>query len=77
MDFTFTERDSNSLLSEITTWAINKECERIELAVTTSNEAAVSLYTSSGYLPTGSLEKLRSGSALLVQPMVKRLDNTK
>nr|WP_290830435.1 GNAT family N-acetyltransferase [Halomonas sp.] len=68
---------ATSLLSEITNWAFNKGCERIELAVTTSNEAAVSLYTSSGYLPTGSLEELRIGSALLVQPMVKQLGNTK
>ncbi len=68
---------ANSLLSEITTWAFHKGCERIALAVTTNNDAAMSLYKSSGYLPAGSLEALRSGSALLVQPMVKRLDNTK
>lgn len=68
---------ATSLLSEITTWAFNKGCECIVLAVTTSNESAVSLYTSSGYIPTGSLEELRGGSALLVQPMIKRLENTK
>lgn len=68
---------ATSLLSEITAWAFNKSCERIQLVVTTNNDAAVSLYNSSGYLPMGSLEELRSGSALLVQPMVKRLDNTK
>lgn len=68
---------ANSLLSEITAWAFHKGCERIALAVTASNEAAVRMYHSSGYLPTGSLEELRSGSALMVQPMVKRLDNTK
>lgn len=68
---------ATSLLSEITAWAFHKGCERIVLAVTTSNEAAVSLYNSSGYLPAGSLEALRSGSVLLVQPMVKRLDKAR
>ncbi|WP_374694381.1 GNAT family N-acetyltransferase [Halomonas sp. SpR1] len=68
---------ATSLLNEITAWALNKGCERIALAVTTSNEAAVSLYNSSGYLPAGSLEALRNGSVFLVQPMVKRLGNTK
>lgn len=68
---------AHSLLSEITAWAFHKGCEHMALAVTTCNEAAVSLYNASGYLPTGPLEALRSGSALMVQPMVKRLDNTK
>jgi ribosomal protein S18 acetylase RimI-like enzyme len=67
---------AKSLLYEISTWAVNKGCECIKLAVTTSNEAAVGFYTSSGYLPTGPLEALRVGSALMVQPMVKRLGNT-
>ncbi|MDQ7728115.1 GNAT family N-acetyltransferase [Halomonas sp. SpR8] len=64
---------AKSLLCEISTWALNKGCERIELAVTTINEAAVSVYTSYGYTPTGPIEALRAGSALMVQPMVKRL----
>ncbi|QGQ69321.1 GNAT family N-acetyltransferase [Halomonas sp. PA16-9] len=67
---------AKSLLYEISTWAVNKGCECIKLAVTTSNEAAVGFYTSSGYLPTGPLEELGVGSALMVQPMVKRLGNT-
>jgi len=64
---------AKSLLGEISTWAVNKKCECIKLAVTTCNEAAVGFYTLSGYLPAGSLEELRVGSALMVQPMVKRL----
>lgn len=68
---------ATSLLSEITTWAFNKGCERIELAVTTNNDDAVGLYLSFGYLPARPLEQLRVGSALMVQPMVKCLDNKK
>jgi ribosomal protein S18 acetylase RimI-like enzyme len=68
---------AKSLLDEISTWALSKGCECIKLAVTTSNEAAVGLYASYGYAPTGSLEELRVASKLMVQPMVKRLGKAK
>ena len=64
---------ARSLLDEISTWALDKGCACIKLAVTTSNKAAIGFYTLSGYLPAGSLEELRVGSTLMVQPMVKRL----
>ncbi|CEP37707.1 MULTISPECIES: GNAT family N-acetyltransferase [Halomonas] len=67
---------AKALLGEMSTWAINKRCECIKLAVTTSNAAAVGLYTSYGYAPNGPLEPLRVGSELMVQPMVKRLVST-
>ncbi|MBT2786884.1 MULTISPECIES: GNAT family N-acetyltransferase [unclassified Halomonas] len=67
---------AKALLGNISTWALNKGCECIKLTVTTSNAAAVGLYASSGYLPTGPLEELRAGSSLMVQPMVKRLVST-
>ena len=64
---------AKTLLREIKAWALGKGCDLIALAVTTSNEAAVSLYSSSGFVATGQLEELRAGSALMVQPMVMEL----
>ena len=64
---------AKSLLGEIKTWAIGRGCDLMALAVTTTNEAAVGLYISSGFVPTGELEELREGSALVVQPMVMDL----
>lgn len=46
------------------------------LAVTTSNEAAVSFYRSFGFVAAGQPEDLRVGSALMAQPMICRLKNS-
>lgn len=66
---------AKSLLSEIKAWAIGRGCDLMALAVTANNEAAVNLYKSSGFVATGQLEKLRVGSALMVQPMVMELNS--
>tara|TARA_R110002072_G_scaffold136124_2_gene278234 strand:- start:222345 stop:222857 length:513 start_codon:yes stop_codon:yes gene_type:complete len=61
------------LLNEIRQWALSRGCERLALSVTTNNDAAVGLYVSYGFAPSGPVEELRSGSSLTVQPMVKEL----
>ncbi|WP_417579293.1 GNAT family N-acetyltransferase [Nitrincola sp.] len=66
---------ATSLLREIKAWAAGRGCEFVALAVTNSNQAAVSLYMSSGFIATGQLEELRSGSAIMVQPMVMKLSS--
>jgi ribosomal protein S18 acetylase RimI-like enzyme len=66
---------AKTLLREIKAWALGRGCDLMALAVTTSNEAAVSLYRSSGFVATGQLEELRIGSALLVQSMVMELNS--
>ncbi|HBP40664.1 MAG TPA: GNAT family N-acetyltransferase [Halomonas sp.] len=60
---------AKALLGKIETWAIDKECECLALDVTTSNEAAVCLYRSSGFMATGQPTPLRSDSFLMMQPM--------
>jgi len=64
---------ARALLDEIRAWALSKGCERLALSVTTSNDAAVSLYLKSGFTAAGALEALRPGSALTVQPMTMTL----
>ncbi len=66
---------ARALLDEIRAWAISKGCERLALSVTTSNDAAVSLYLKSGFTAAGALEALRPGSAITVQPMTMELPN--
>lgn len=66
---------ARALLEEIRAWALSKGCERLALSVTTSNDAAVSLYLKSGFTAAGAVEALRPGSALTVQPMSMKLSN--
>jgi ribosomal protein S18 acetylase RimI-like enzyme len=66
---------AKALLERITTWAIARNCDLIELSVTTTNDAAVGLYDSSGFLSSGQVEDLREGSALKTKIMVKGLRN--
>ena len=66
---------AKSLLLEIKAWAIGRGCDLMALAVTTSNEAAVNLYKSFGFVAEGQLEELRVDSPLLVQPMVIELNS--
>lgn len=67
---------AKALLERITAWAIARKCDLIELSVTTTNDAAVSLYDSSGFLYSGQVEYLREGAALKTKIMVKDLRNT-
>lgn len=60
---------AKALLGEIKTWAIDKECDCLALDVTTSNEAAVCLYRSSGFMAMGPPVPLRRDSFLMMQPM--------
>ncbi|WP_324731393.1 GNAT family N-acetyltransferase [Pseudomonas paeninsulae] len=66
---------AKSLLREIEAWAISRGCGLMALAVTTSNEAAVNLYRSFGFIAAGQLEELRIGSERMVQPMVMKLNS--
>lgn len=66
---------AKALLDRITAWAIARNCDLIELSVTTTNDAAVGLYHSSGFFPSGQIEELREGSALRTKIMVKDLRN--
>lgn len=67
---------AKSLLLRIKAWALGRGCNLMALGVTTSNEAAVNLYKSFGFVAAGPLEQLRTGSPLLVQPMSIELNNT-
>ncbi|QPI62568.1 GNAT family N-acetyltransferase [Vreelandella venusta] len=64
---------AKALLGKIKTWAIDKECERIALDVTTSNEAAAGLYRSSGFMAMGQPVPLRRDSSLMMQAMLMAL----
>ena len=66
---------ARALLEHITAWAESRDCESLKLSVTTINDAAVSLYQSVGFNPSGALEPLREGSALETQPMARVLVN--
>lgn len=66
---------ATALLNTITAWAELRGCELMKLVVTTTNEAAVNLYRSFGFYPSGNLEPLRESSALETQPMAKELGN--
>lgn len=62
-----------ALLNEIEAWARGRGCDLLALDVTTTNEAAVGLYLSSGFVPVGQQGELRAGSTLKVQPMIMEL----
>ncbi|MGO2009791.1 GNAT family N-acetyltransferase [Vreelandella alkaliphila] len=64
---------AKALLGKIKTWAIDKECERLALDVTTSNEAAVGLYRLSGFMAMGQPVPLRKDSSLMMQAMLMAL----
>ncbi|MGP5307476.1 GNAT family N-acetyltransferase [Vreelandella alkaliphila] len=64
---------AKALLGKIKTWAIDKECECLALGVTTSNEAAASLYRSSGFMVMGQPVPLRKDSSLMMQAMLMAL----
>lgn len=64
-----------SFLNELKIWALSNSCTSIELAVTTSNDAAVSLYKICGFKADGVKKQLRAGSELLTQQMVMVLDH--
>lgn len=64
-----------ALLKRIEVWAIELHLKSLLLAVTTSNKEAMSLYQSTGFVPSGALYPLRDGSELLVQPMALELSN--
>ena len=66
---------AKTLLDHIEAWALARNCNSIALSVTTSNESAVRLYETSGFVPSGQFEELREGSALKVQEMIKDLRN--
>lgn len=66
---------AKALLDRIIAWAITRNCDWIELSVTTTNDAAVGLYQNSGFLASGQVEELREGSALMSKIMVKDLRN--
>lgn len=57
------------LLYRIVEWAKDIGICGLELAVSTSNEAALQLYKSAGFAITGKFEPLRIGSTLKVQKM--------
>lgn len=64
------------LLREITSWAVRRRCTHMRLAVTTSNDAAVHLYSAYGFTAVGQREELRTGSALMVQTMMLNLNRS-
>ncbi|MFM2484986.1 GNAT family N-acetyltransferase [Celerinatantimonas yamalensis] len=66
---------AKSLLLKIEGWALGRRCSLMVLGVTTSNEVAVNLYRSFGFVAAGQLEELRADSPLLVQPMTKELNH--
>lgn len=66
---------AKSLLLKIKAWALGRGCSLMALGVTTSNEAAVNLYKSFGFVAAGQLEELRADSQLLVQPMTIELNS--
>ena len=68
---------AKELLSRIVKWAINMNCDSLALDVTTTNQAAIKLYLSTGFVNSGGLAELREGSALNVQPMMLKLQKAK
>ena len=67
---------AQSFLGRIIAWAEARDCDSVALSVTTVNDAAVSLYCSAGFVPSGEGEELREGSTLRTQPMVRILRDT-
>ncbi|EPJ47428.1 MAG: hypothetical protein OFPII_13150 [Osedax symbiont Rs1] len=57
------------LLAKIMDWARELKLTSLSLEVTTSNTAAIKLYSSLGFLADGELKELRADSLVKVQPM--------
>lgn len=66
---------ARELLNNLVIWAARLKSKSLKLSVTTTNLAAISLYSSFGFERSGRPEELRSGSALVVQPMELILKN--
>ena len=64
---------AKSFLDHIAAWATANNCDSLALSVTTTNNAAVGLYLSSGFVPSGQVEELRDGSSLKSQSMQRNL----
>jgi ribosomal protein S18 acetylase RimI-like enzyme len=62
------------LLQTAISWARARDATAVCLGVTLSNGPAMHLYLKAGFVPSGATEPLRSGSALLVQPMTLCLE---
>jgi len=62
-----------ALLTRIVSWSKELELSSLELAVTTSNSEAISLYESFGFITNGQMESLREGSSLITQQMIFRV----
>jgi len=58
-----------ALVDRARTWAVDRNIEKLLLSVTTTNSDAISLYESIGFSPIGTMEPLRTGSALQSQIM--------
>lgn len=59
-----------ALLKRIMNWAAEARMHGVKLDVTTSNEGALKLYSSAGFVDFGEPMPLRSGSKLCTQSMV-------
>ena len=59
----------SALLKEALAWARGAGARRVRLDVTATNSPAMGLYRSCGFRPVGTVELLRDGSDLVVQPM--------
>lgn len=63
-----------ALLEEACRWSIGQNVSHLSLSVSTTNVAAISLYSSIGFEPTGEVELLRPGSDIESQTMEALLD---
>ncbi len=63
----------SALIEAVEAWAREAGYENIGLGVTTTNLAAIRLYTAKGYSDTGDRMPLRDGTDLLIQIMARRL----
>lgn len=61
-----------ALLGQIIDWAKSNNAKALQLGAVCGDTPAIRLYSSVGFLPTGSTEPLREGSSLISQSM--RLD---
>lgn len=59
-----------ALLDTAVQWAKSRQAACVRLGVTLTNEAAVRLYESYGFVPSGEPEPLREGSSLMSQTLV-------
>lgn len=62
-----------ALLNGVLAWAKDLGVHRVRLGITTADTPAMHLYKTAGFLPVGSLEPLRKGSALMSQSMELKL----